>query len=62
MIEYRINEIKEDMVFLTREEKVPVGNLTMTLSKSIIFEKRELNDIMKVITDYANQTGNQRVQ
>jgi hypothetical protein len=61
MIEYRINEIK-DMVFLTREEKVPTGNLTMTLSKSIIFEKRELNDIMKVITDYANQTGNQRVQ
>jgi len=49
------------MIFLTREERIPSGDLTLNLSKSIILEKDELSTLLKVISDYANKTGSERV-
>jgi len=60
MTEYTISE-KCGMIFLTREERIPSGDLTLNLSKSIILEKDELSTLLKVISDYANKTGSERV-
>lgn len=61
MTDYTIEE-RGDLVFLTRHENLTTkSNLTFDLSKSIILEKEELPTLLKVITDYANQTGNQGV-
>jgi hypothetical protein len=60
MTHYKIEE-RGDLVFLTRHEKLTTSNLTFDLSKSIILEKEEIPTLLKVITDYANETGNQGV-
>lgn len=57
MINYKI-EKRGDLVFLTRHECITTSDdLTFDLSKSIIFEEHELSTLLKVITDYANETG-----
>jgi hypothetical protein len=64
MIEYNLNDITlGGSVILTRNEKITGSEgLTMTLSKSIIFEKEELSDIIKLLEDYADKNRDNGVQ
>ena len=63
MVTFKVRDSGPQILVIREEEYIPrIQGLPPTSTQCIILEHDELNDLIKVLQDYANENRNKRLQ